>query len=159
MVNGTNDVYIERFGIIEPTAIKFSSDAHLRRIIDRILAPIGRRVDESLPFVDARLPNGFRVNAIIPPLSLDGPILTIRKFAVIPFTAQDLVNNGTFNNQFVAFIKACVEAKINIVISGGTGSGKTTLLNVVSTYIPSHERIITIEETAELKLNQKHVVH
>jgi pilus assembly protein CpaF len=158
MVNGPNDVYIERFGIIEHTNIKFTNDAHLRRIIDRIVAPIGRRVDESSPYVDARLPNGFRVNATIPPLALDGPILTIRKFAVVPFTAQDLVNNGTLNNPIVAFIKACVEAKINLVISGGTGTGKTTLLNVVSTYIPSQERIITIEDTAELKLNQRHVV-
>jgi len=158
MVNGPNDIYIERFGIIEHTNLKFTSDAHLRRIIDRIVAPIGRRVDESSPFVDARLPNGFRVNATIPPLSLDGPILTIRKFAVVPFTAQDLINNGTLNNNLVAFIKACVEAKINLVISGGTGTGKTTLLNVVSTYIPSNERIISIEDTAELKLNQRHVV-
>jgi pilus assembly protein CpaF len=158
MVNGSNDVYIERFGIIEHTNIKFTNDAHLRRIIDRIVAPIGRRVDESSPYVDARLPNGFRVNATIPPLALDGPILTIRKFAVVPFTAQDLVNNGTLSNAIVAFIKACVEAKINLVISGGTGTGKTTLLNVVSTYIPSQERIITIEDTAELKLNQRHVV-
>jgi len=158
MVNGPNDVYIERFGIIEHTNIKFTNDAHLRRIIDRIVAPIGRRVDESSPYVDARLPNGFRVNATIPPLALDGPVLTIRKFAVVPFTAQDLVNNGTLNNSIVAFIKACVEAKINLVISGGTGTGKTTLLNVVSTYIPSQERIITIEDTAELKLNQRHVV-
>jgi pilus assembly protein CpaF len=158
MVNGPNDVYIERFGIIEHTNVKFTSDAHLRRIIDRIVAPIGRRVDESSPYVDARLPSGFRVNATIPPLALDGPILTIRKFAVVPFTAQDLVNNGTMNNNLVGFIKACVEAKVNLVISGGTGTGKTTLLNVVSTYIPSNERIITIEDTAELKLNQRHVV-
>ncbi len=158
MVNGPNDVYIERYGIIEPTNIKFSNEAHLRRIIDRIVAPIGRRVDESSPFVDARLPSGFRVNATIPPLSLDGPILTIRKFAVVPYTAQDLVNNGTFSNQIVGFLKASVEAKINLVISGGTGTGKTTLLNVVSTYIPSKERIISIEDTAELKLNQRHVV-
>ena len=158
MVNGPNDVYVERFGLIEYTNIKFTNDAHLRRIIDRIVAPLGRRVDESSPFVDARLPSGYRVNATIPPLSLDGPILTIRKFAVVPYTAQDLVNNGTLNNQAVGFIKACVEAKINLVISGGTGTGKTTLLNVVSTYIPSKERIITIEDTAELKLNQRHVV-
>lgn len=158
MVNGPNDVYVERFGIIERTNTKFTDNTHLRRIIDRIVAPLGRRVDESSPFVDARLPNGFRVNATIPPLSLDGPILTIRKFAVIPYTAQDLVNNGTLSPGLVQFLKACVEAKVNIVISGGTGSGKTTLLNVVSTYIPSQERIITIEDIAELKLNQKHVV-
>jgi len=158
MVNGPGNVYVERFGIIEPTEVKFGDETHLRRIIDRIVAPIGRRVDEASPMVDARLPNGFRVNATIPPLSLDGPLLTIRKFAIIPYTAQDLIAGGTLNLQLVNFLKACVEARINMVISGGTGSGKTTLLNVVSTYIPSHERIITIEDTAELKLNQAHVV-
>jgi pilus assembly protein CpaF len=158
MVNGPSDIYVERFGIIEHTNARFTDDTHLRRIIDRIVAPLGRRVDESSPFVDARLPNGFRVNATIPPLSLDGPILTIRKFAVIPYTAQDLVNNGTLSTNLVQFLKACVETKVNLVISGGTGSGKTTLLNVVSTYIPSQERIITIEDIAELKLNQRHVV-
>ncbi len=158
MVNGPGSIYVERFGTIEPTNIRFSDDVHLRRIIDRIVAPIGRRVDEASPMVDARLPNGYRVNATIPPLSLDGPILTIRKFAVTPFTAQDLVNNGTMSAMLVAFVKACVEAKINLVISGGTGTGKTTLLNVVSGFIPSKERIITIEDTAELKLHQRHVV-
>ena len=158
MVNGHDEVFVERFGIIEPTKVHFEDDAHLRRIIDRIVSPIGRRVDESMPMVDARLPNGFRVNATIPPLSLDGPILTIRKFAVRPFTAQDLIANGTMTVQLVSFLKACVEARINMVISGGTGSGKTTLLNVLSSFIPGRERIITIEDTAELQLNQKHVV-
>jgi pilus assembly protein CpaF len=158
MVNGYNNVYVERFGMIELTNIHFEDEAHLRRIIDRIVSPIGRRVDETMPMVDARLPNGFRVNATIPPLSLDGPILTIRKFAVRPYTAQDLIANGTMTVHLVSFLQACVEAKINIVISGGTGSGKTTLLNVVSAFIPTRERIITIEDTAELQLSQKHVV-
>jgi pilus assembly protein CpaF len=158
MVNGHDEVFVERFGMIEETNVHFEDEAHLRRIIERIVSPLGRRVDETMPMVDARLPNGFRVNATIPPLSLDGPILTIRKFAVRPYTAQDLIANGTMSVQLVGFLKACVEAKINIVISGGTGSGKTTLLNVLSTFIPTNERIITIEDTAELQLNQRHVV-
>jgi len=158
MVNGHDEVFVERFGIIEDTNVHFEDEAHLRRIIERIVSPLGRRVDETMPMVDARLPSGYRVNATIPPLSLDGPILTIRKFAVRPFTAQDLIANSTMSVQLVSFLKACVEAKINIVISGGTGSGKTTLLNVLSAFIPSHERIITIEDTAELQLHQRHVV-
>jgi pilus assembly protein CpaF len=128
------------------------------RIIDRIVSPLGRRVDESTPMVDARLPNGYRVNATIPPLSLDGPLLTIRKFATTPYTAQDLIANGTLTPQIVTFLRASVEARINMIISGGTGSGKTTLLNVVSAFIPSNERIVTIEDTAELQLKQDHVV-
>jgi pilus assembly protein CpaF len=158
MVNGYDQVYVERFGIIEPTNVHFEDEAHLRRIIDRIVSPLGRRIDETMPMVDARLPNGFRVNATIPPLSLDGPILTIRKFAVRPYTAQDLIANGSMTVQLVSLLKACVEAKINIVISGGTGSGKTTLLNVISAFIPSSDRVITIEDTAELQLSQRHVV-
>jgi pilus assembly protein CpaF len=158
MVNGPRSIFIERQGIIEPTKVMFENTAHLMRIIDRIVSPIGRRVDESSPMVDARLPNGYRVNATIPPLSLDGPLLTIRKFAQTPFTAQDLIANGTLTPNLVTFVKACVEARVNIVISGGTGSGKTTLLNVVSAFIPSTERIITIEDTAELQLHQSHVV-
>lgn len=158
MVNGPEEVYVERFGMIESTSIHFEDESHLRRIIDRIVSPLGRRVDETSPMVDARLPNGFRVNATIPPLSLDGPILTIRKFAVRPYTAQDLIANSTVTVQLVSFLKACVEARINMVISGGTGSGKTTLLNVLSSFIPSRERVITIEDTAELQLNQRHVV-
>jgi pilus assembly protein CpaF len=158
MVNGYDEVFVERFGMIEATNIKFEDEQHLRRVIDRIVSPIGRRVDESSPMVDARLPNGFRVNATIPPLSLDGPILTIRKFAVRPFTAQDLISNASMSVQLVSFLKACVEARVNMVISGGTGSGKTTLLNVLSSFIPNRERIITIEDTAELQLNQRHVV-
>jgi pilus assembly protein CpaF len=158
MVNGHDEVFVERFGLLDATNVHFEDDAHLRRIIDRIVSPLGRRVDETSPMVDARLPNGFRVNATIPPLSLDGPILTIRKFAVRPYTAQDLIANGSMTVQLVSFLKACVEARINMVISGGTGSGKTTLLNVISSFIPSRERIITIEDTAELQLNQRHVV-
>ncbi|MFZ0533730.1 MAG: CpaF family protein [Anaerolineales bacterium] len=157
MVNGYDNVYIERYGKVEITRVTFENEAHLMRIIDRIVAPLGRRVDESSPMVDARLPNGYRVNVIIPPLSLIGPMLTIRKFAQTPYTAQDLVANGTLTTSLVNFLKACVEARVNIVISGGTGSGKTTLLNVVSAFIPSTERIITIEDIAELQLKQEHV--
>ena len=158
MVNGYQTVYIERYGKIERTNVVFENNEHLMRIIDRIVSPLGRRVDEASPMVDARLPNGYRVNATIPPLSLDGPLLTIRKFAQTPYTAQDLVANGTLTPKLVAFLKACVEARINLVISGGTGTGKTTLLNVVSAFIPGNERIITIEDTAELQLKQEHVV-
>lgn len=158
MVNGFDTIYIERNGKIEKTSVTFENETHLMRIIDRIVSPIGRRVDESSPMVDARLPNGYRVNATIPPLSLNGPLLTIRKFAQTPFTAQDLTANGTLNTALVAFLKACVEARVNMVISGGTGSGKTTLLNVVSAFIPSNERIITIEDTAELQLKQEHAL-
>ena len=158
MVNGCDNVYIERFGLIEPTSVKFENNAHLMRVIDRIVSPIGRRVDESSPMVDARLPNGYRVNATIPPLSLDGPILTVRKFATQPFTVQDLIANGTTTEGLALFLKACVEARINLVISGGTGTGKTTFLNVLSSFIPIRERVITIEDTAELQLHQPHVV-
>ena len=157
MANGPKNVYIERYGLIEKTNVTFENDAHLMRIIDRIVSPLGRRVDESSPMVDARLPSGYRVNATIPPLSLDGPLLTIRKFATTPYTAQDLIANGTFSPNLVSFIKACVEARVNLVISGGTGTGKTTLLNVVSAFIPNRERILTIEDTAELQMKQEHV--
>ena len=158
MVNGADKVFVERNGKIEPTNVKFENDDHILRIIDRIVSPLGRRVDEASPMVDARLPSGFRVNATIPPLSLDGPVITIRKFAQTPFTAQDLAANGTINTQLVDFMRACVQARINIVISGGTGTGKTTLLNVISAFIPPNERVITIEDTAELQLKQDHVV-
>jgi len=157
MANGPKNVYIERYGLIEKTNVTFENDAHLMRIIDRIVSPLGRRVDESSPMVDARLPSGYRVNATIPPLSLDGPLLTIRKFATTPYTAQDLIANGTFSPHLVTFLKACVEARVNLVISGGTGTGKTTLLNVVSAFIPNRERILTIEDTAELQMKQEHV--
>jgi pilus assembly protein CpaF len=158
MANGHQNIYIERNGKIEKTNVVFENEAHLIRIIDRIVSPLGRRVDEASPMVDARLPNGYRVNATIPPLSLDGPLLTIRKFAQTPYTAQDLIANGTMTSQLVAFLSACVEARVNMIISGGTGSGKTTLLNVVSAFIPTHERIVTIEDTAELQLKQEHVI-
>ncbi len=158
MVNGHQTVYVERYGKIEKTNIVFEDNEHLMRIIDRIVAPLGRRVDEASPMVDARLPSGYRVNATIPPLSLDGPLLTIRKFAQTPYTAQDLIANGTLTPKLSNFLKACVEARINLVISGGTGTGKTTLLNVVSAFIPENERIVTIEDTAELQLKQEHVV-
>ncbi|MDD3824648.1 MAG: CpaF family protein [Anaerolineae bacterium] len=158
MVNGPNSVYIERQGRLELTEIKFESDEHVARIIDRIVSPLGRRIDESQPYVDARLPDGSRVNAVIPPLSLVGPILTIRKFARIPITAQTLVDLGTLTPEALEFCKACVQAKLNLVISGGTGSGKTTTLNVMSAFIPNDERIITIENAAELQLQQDHVL-
>ena len=158
MVNGPGTIYVERFGKIELTEVSFENDAHLRRIIDRIVAPIGRHVDEASPMVDARLPSGYRVNATIPPLSLDGSLLTIRKFATSPFTAQDLISNGTLTTKLVTFLQACVEARVNIVVSGGTGSGKSTLLNVISSYIPANERIITIEDVAELQLGKAHVL-
>ncbi|MCJ7520442.1 MAG: CpaF family protein [Anaerolineaceae bacterium] len=158
MVNGYDEVFIERFGLIEPTSVKFENNAHLMRVIDRIVSPIGRRVDEMSPMVDARLPNGFRINATIPPLSLDGPLLTVRKFAIRPFTVQDLIANGTMTIALADFLKGCVEARVNIVISGGTGTGKTTFLNVLSSFIPARERVITIEDTAELQLHQVHVI-
>ncbi|HSJ54251.1 MAG TPA: CpaF family protein [Anaerolineae bacterium] len=158
MVNGPNSVYIERQGRLEMTEVKFESDEHVARIIDRIVSPLGRRIDESQPYVDARLPDGSRVNAVIPPLSLVGPILTIRKFARIPITAQTLVDYGTLTPEALEFCKACVQARLNIIISGGTGSGKTTTLNVMSAFIPNDERIITIENAAELQLQQDHVL-
>jgi len=158
MVNGYDEIFIERFGLIEPTSIKFENNGHLMRVIDRIVAPIGRRVDEMSPMVDARLPNGFRVNATIPPLSLDGPILTVRKFSTRPYTVQDLITIGTMTIALANFLKSCVEARVNIVISGGTGTGKTTFLNVLSSFIPAQERVLTIEDTAELQLHQVHVI-
>jgi len=158
MVNGFDKIYVERFGMIEPTSVRFESNAHLLRVIDRIVSPIGRRVDETSPMVDARLPNGYRVNATIPPLSMDGPILTIRKFATRPFTVDDLVSNYTISDSLANFVKCCVEGRINLVVSGGTGTGKTTFLNVLSSFIPQSERVITIEDTAELQLRQEHVV-
>jgi pilus assembly protein CpaF len=158
MVNGPNAVYIERAGRIEPTDIKFDDDDHVARIIDRIVSPLGRRIDESQPYVDARLPDGSRVNAVIPPLSLVGPILTVRKFARIPITAETLIDLGTISPDALEFLKACVQSKLNMVISGGTGSGKTTTLNVFSAFIPKDERIVTLETAAELQLQQPHVL-
>lgn len=158
MVNGPHNVYIERRGKIEKVPITFDSDLHVMRIIDRIVSPLGRRVDEGAPYVDARLPDGSRVNVIIPPLSLVGPTVTIRKFAKIPFTIDDLIKNGTFTPEYVDFMRACVQGKLNIIVSGGTGTGKTTQLNILSSFIPSDERIITIENAAELQLRQEHVI-
>jgi len=158
MVNGPRQVYIEREGKLELSTIAFQNDEHVLRIIDRIIAPIGRRIDESSPMVDARLVDGSRVNAIIPPLSLVGPVLTIRKFSASPFTTDDLIRFGTATPEMFDFLRACVEARLNIFVSGGTGSGKTTFLNVLSSFIPNDERIVTIEDAAELQLRQEHVV-
>jgi pilus assembly protein CpaF len=158
MVNGAKNIYIERAGKIVRVPMTFESDEHVMRIIDRIVAPLGRRIDESSPYVDARLPDGSRVNAVIPPISLVGPVLTIRKFFKTPLTIEQLIQFGTLTAEVVQFLKACVEARLNIIISGGTGSGKTTLLNILSQFIPSDERIVTIENAAELQLRQEHVV-
>lgn len=158
MVNGAKNIYIERQGKIYRVPLAFESNEHVMRIIDRIVAPLGRRVDESSPYVDARLPDGSRVNVIIPPISLVGPVITIRKFARNPITVEQLIQFGSLTPEAIEFLKACVQARLNIVISGGTGSGKTTLLNVLSGFIPSDERIITIENAAELQLRQEHVV-
>lgn len=158
MVNGPHQVYVERNGILELTDVFFRDNDHVMNIIDRIVSPLGRRIDESMPMVDARLPDGSRVNAIIPPLSLNGPVVTIRKFSRDPFTVEDLINFGTLTREMAAFLEACVKARLNIVVSGGTGSGKTTTLNVLSSFIPSTERIITIEDAAELQLRQPHVI-
>jgi len=158
MVNGPDQVYIERNGKLELTSAVFLSDDHVLQIIDRIVTPLGRRIDQSSPRVDARLPDGSRVNAIIAPLSLVGPTITIRKFAAKPYTVDDLVRFGTATDEMFEFLRVCVEARLNIFVSGGTGSGKTTTLNVLSSFIPEDERIITIEDAAELQLNQEHVV-
>ena len=158
MVNGPKQVYIERAGRLEQTNIQFQDDGHVMRIIERIVSPLGRRVDEASPYVDARTKNGSRVNAVIPPLALNGPTLTIRKFSKDPLKADDLIRFGTVSPEMVTFLRACVQARLNILISGGTGSGKTTTLNVMSDFIPSDERILTIENAAELQLRQEHVV-
>jgi pilus assembly protein CpaF len=158
MVNSPTQVYVERKGKLVLSDIQFRDDAHVMHIIEKIVAPLGRRIDESSPMVDARLPDGSRVNAIVPPLALKGPCLTIRKFAKDPLTADDLVNFGTMTREMAEFLQACVEGKLNIVVSGGTGSGKTTTLNVLSSFIPSDERIVTVEDAAELQLRQEHVV-
>jgi pilus assembly protein CpaF len=158
MVNGPQQVYIEREGRLELTNVTFQNDEHVMKIIQRIISPIGRRIDESSPMVDARLADGSRVNAIIPPLSLVGPVLTIRKFSATPFTVEDLVRFGTATPEMFEFLEACVKARLNIFVSGGTGSGKTTMLNILSSFIPDDERIVTIEDAAELQLRQEHVV-
>jgi pilus assembly protein CpaF len=158
MVNGPKDVFIERSGKVSRVNVQFEDDDHLMRIIDRIVAPLGRRIDEGSPMVDARLPDGSRVNAVVPPIALNGPTLTIRLFAKIPFTVENIIDFGTITPEAVEFLKACVVSKLNIFISGGTGSGKTTLLNILSSFIPDGERIVTIENAAELQLRQDHVV-
>ena len=158
MVNGGERIYIERAGKIELTDSTFVDDAHLLRIIDKIVSQVGRRVDEASPMVDARLPDGSRVNAIIPPLALRGPTLTIRKFSRDPYTMDDLINFGTLTAKSAHFLAACVQGKLNVLVSGGTGTGKTTTLNALSAYIPGDERIITIEDAAELQLQQDHVI-
>ena len=156
MVNNKDEIYIERHGKIKLTSKKFTSNDHVKTTIERIIAPLGRRIDESVPMVDARLSDGSRVNAIIPPLSLTGPTITIRKFRKEQFAIKELVEIGTLNNSMAEFMKACVLSRRNIIVSGGTGSGKTTVLNILSAFIPNNERIITIEDAAELKLNQEH---
>jgi pilus assembly protein CpaF len=158
LVNGSQEVYVERHGKLERTNAIFRDDAHLLQIIDRIVSAVGRRVDESAPMVDARLPDGSRINAIIPPLALDGPVLSIRRFSVDPLTIDDLVAYGTVTPALIDVLRAAVHARLNILISGGTGAGKTTLLNVLSNAIPAMERIVTIEDSAELQLQQDHVV-
>ncbi len=158
MVNGPKNIYIERSGKIQRVNVTFEDNDHLLRIIDRIVAPLGRRIDEGSPMVDARLPDGSRVNAVVPPVSIDGATLTIRIFSKIPLTIDNLIEFGSITAEAVEFLKACVISKLNIFISGGTGSGKTTLLNVLSGFIPDDERIVTIENAAELQLRQDHVV-
>jgi pilus assembly protein CpaF len=158
MVNNADQIYIERAGKIEKTSTAFVDDAHLLRIIDKIVSQVGRRVDESSPMVDARLPDGSRVNAIIPPLSLRGPVLTIRKFSRDPYTMDDLINFGSLTAKAAHFLAACVQGKLNMLISGGTGTGKTTTLNALSAFVPGDERIVTIEDAAELQLQQDHVI-
>ncbi len=158
LVNGYQQVYVERRGRLERSPIRFNDNAHLLKIIEKIASGVGRRVDESCPMVDARLPDGSRVNAIIPPLALDGPVLSIRKFAKEPIRVEDMIQFGTITPEIAAVLDAMVKARLNILISGGTGTGKTTFLNLLSSFIPNEERIITIEDAAELQLQQEHVV-
>ncbi len=158
LINGPRTIYVERRGRLELTNVKFADDEHLLKIIQRIVSAVGRRVDETNPMVDARLPDGSRVNAIISPLALDGSLVSIRRFAAKPLRAEDLIRNHSITKEMVRFLSACVEARLNILVSGGTGSGKTTLLNVLSGYIPGDERVATIEDAAELQLQQAHVI-
>jgi pilus assembly protein CpaF len=158
MVNGPKNIFVERKGVISRANIAFENDEHVMRILDRIVAPLGRRIDESSPLVDARLPDGSRVNAVIRPISLVGPTITIRKFFKKPLTVEDLIRFGSLTKETVEFLRACIISRLNMVVSGGTGSGKTTLLNVLSSFIPNDERIVTIENAAELQLRQEHVV-
>lgn len=158
MVNGPKQVYVERLGRIELSDVTFRDSNHVMHVLEKIVAPLGRRIDDSSPMVDARLPDGSRVNGIIPPLAISGPTITIRKFAKDPLTVANLVEFGTMTQEMADFLETCVKVRLNIVVSGGTGSGKTTLLNVLSSFIPSDERIVTIEDAAELQLRQEHVV-
>ncbi|MFC7764428.1 CpaF family protein [Catellatospora bangladeshensis] len=158
MVNAWDRIYVERFGHIHAVDAAFMDETHLRRVIDKIVSRIGRRIDESSPMVDARLPDGSRVNAVVPPIALDGAALTVRKFAADPFTVDDLISFGTMSPRVADLLRACVQGRLDILISGGTGTGKTTLLNVVSSFLPADERIITIEDSAELRLAQEHVL-
>ena len=158
MVNGPFEVWVERQGRLYETTVRFHDESHLRRIINKIVAQVGRRIDEATPLVDARLPDGSRVNAVIPPLSLSGPIVTIRKFSKKRLTLDDMIKLGTLSTETVEFLQRCILAELNVLISGGTGSGKTTLLNALSTAIPDSDRIVTIEDAAELRLNQRHVL-
>ncbi|MHB8985494.1 MAG: CpaF family protein [Eubacteriales bacterium] len=158
MVNGPDRVYIEKKGKIELTDVFFRNQNHVMHIIEKIVIPLGRRIDESMPMVDARLPDGSRVNAIIPPLALNGPTITIRKFFKEPLTVENLINFGTLTPQISSFLEACVNGRLNMVVSGGTGSGKTTTLNILSSFIPNDERVVTIEDAAELQLRQDHVI-
>ncbi len=158
LVNTYRQVYVERFGRLEPTNVRFKDDEHLRKIIDKIVSAVGRRIDESSPMVDARLLDGSRVNAVIPPLALDGPMLSIRRFSVDPLELEDLIGFKTLVPEVGEFLKGIVKSRLNVLISGGTGSGKTTFLNVLSRFIPAEERIVTIEDSAELQLKQRHVV-
>lgn len=158
VVNGPNAVYVERFGNLEETHVRFRDAAHLMNIVQRIVSPIGRRVDESTPYVDGRLPDGSRIHVIIPPVALEGPVLSVRKFKRVPFTGQDLVRNGTLSADVLEFLSAEIANRKNVLICGGTGTGKTTLLNVLSSYIGAKERLVTIEDAAELQLQKAHVV-
>ncbi|MDP3968408.1 MAG: CpaF family protein [Nocardioides sp.] len=158
MVNGPSDVWVEKNGRLEKTTARFNDEAHLRRTIEKIVSRIGRRVDESSPMVDARLPDGSRVNAVVPPLAVDGSALTIRKFATDPLTVEDLIRFGSLSRRTADFLEACVRGRLNVIVSGSTGAGKTTTLNVLSSFIPADERIVTIEDAAELQLKQDHVV-
>ena len=158
LVNAFSQIYVERYGKLEPTDARFKDDAHLRRIIDKIVSSVGRRIDESSPMVDARLQDGSRVNAIIPPLALDGPILSIRRFAVEPLEMEDLISLKSLTPEIGEILKGIVKTRLNVLISGGTGSGKTTLLNVLSRFIPAEERIVTIEDASELQMKQEHLV-